>query len=228
MLRKTVAKGLAVTALMAGAAQPAMADGTWGGNGSYCAGSTFITCFSIDMSWTGNVATLTVLNGGTEDDLIKAIGIINIPDLPDGWSYTLGGQAGYCNTSVDQGCPAEIGGLTGGQFPDAAVAATNDQGSMPGDGESGTWTFTFTGFANQAAIDAALGGASVGGHFISGPNDCSTKWFVTSEEDFNSGPTDPVCGEETVIPEPATMMLLATGLVGLGGASLMRRRKQNS
>lgn len=228
MFRKTAVKGLAVAALVAGAAQPAQAV-TWGGNNSYCAGSLFITCFSVNLSWTGNVATLTVLNDGTETDLIKAIGITNIPGLPGTWSFALSGTTGslYCRSGIDQGCPNEIGGIPGGQFDEAAVAASNDQDDMPGDGESGTWIFTFSGFADQAAIDAALGGASVGGHFISGPNGCSTKWYVTSTGSYNEGPTDPECGE-TTIPEPATMMLLATGLVGLGGASFLRRRKRNS
>jgi hypothetical protein len=217
MLRKTVVKGLAVTALLAGATQPAFADGSWSGNGSYCAGSTFITCFSVDMSWAGNVVTLSASNLGSEGDLIKAIGLFN---LPDDVAYTVGGQSGYGAPP-----PFDLSNLPA----ERAYAVTNDQGSMPGDGEDGTWTFTFTGFGGSSSeFDDFISGASVGAHFISGPNGCSTKPIVNADGSFNEGPLDPACGGGTTVPEPATMLLLATGLVGLGGATAFRRRKQNS
>jgi hypothetical protein len=216
MFRKSAVKSLAVVGLLAGAAQPAFADGSWSGNGSYCAGSTYITCFSVDMSWAGNVVTLSATNLGTEDDLIKSIGLFN---LPEDVAYTVSGQSGYAAPPPNdlQNFPAE-----------RAYAVSNDQGSMPGDGESGTWIFTFTGFGGTSAeFDDFISGASVGAHFISGPNGCSTKPIVNADGTHNSGPLDENCGGETTVPEPATMMLLATGLIGLGGATFVRRRKEN-
>ena len=221
MFRKSAVKSLAVVGLLAGAAQPALADGSWGGNGSYCAGSTYITCFSVDMSWVGSVVTLTATNLGSEGDLIKSIGLFN---LPSDVSYVLG-----AGTEADYGTPPpnDLSNLPA-ERAYAVGCDSGGQACMPGDGESGTWVFNFTGFGGTSAeFDDFISGASVGAHFISGPNGCSTKPIINADGSHNSGPVDENCGGETTVPEPATMMLLATGLVGLGGATFIRRRKEN-
>lgn len=219
-MKRTI-KTLALAAALSGAAaSPAMADGTWSGNGSYCGGSLFQTCFSINMSWTGNVVTLTINNLVGEGDLIKAAGLFALP-APGGsfgnWTYSVSGP-----TSWGAPPPNDLSNLPGAQ----AYGVTNDQSFMPGDGQSLTLTFTFSGVTGN--FDSFISGASVGAHFISGPGGCSTKPIVTSTGVVNQGPYDPNCGSPpTVVPEPATMGLLATGLVGLVGMGVIRRRRQS-
>jgi hypothetical protein len=50
-------------------------------------------------------------------------------------------------------------------------------------------------------------------------------FLVGGDEEFNDGIF--ALQGVTAVPEPVTMTLLATGLAGMGGAGLVRRRKKN-
>jgi hypothetical protein len=175
------------------------------------------------MTWVGTVVTLTATNLGSEDDLIKSIGLFN---LPSDVAYTLGAgsQADY-----EPPPPNDLSNLPAERAYAVACATPGSGNScMVADGQTGTWIFSFTGFGGSSSeFDDFISGASVGAHFISGPNGCSTKPIINADGSHNSGPLDENCGGETTVPEPATMMLLATGLIGLGGATFVRRRKEN-
>ena len=213
-------KSLAAAGIIAAfSANPAWAD--WS-SGTVCGGGNFSTCASVDVttvsttSFTITVTNLGGANTGTSDATFFAVGVYN---LPAGGTVTI--QANPDNNMVIGTC-SSLNPLDC-EHAAEAVPPPPDNGVEVGE----TVTFVVTFAAPFDPADLAAIGVSI--HAGDGPNGCSTKLGIENEGGTTFGPGDetpnPACAE-TVIPEPITMTLLATGLAGMGGVGFIRRRKK--
>jgi hypothetical protein len=211
-VRRTASLGAALVLAMTSAARAEFDTGPLG----KCGGSNFSTCAAVELTWTGSTATLTVTNLGNADAIFTTIGLTN---LPTGYSFNEAGSdlAGW-------NLPNGNGNLNG----DGLVESTFEvDAKNPGPknglalNQSITFIFDFTGLTAEQA--AAVG---VGIHALSGPDGCSTKINFDGSGNITNSPSSyNGCGASTV-PEPATIGLVTTGLLGLGGAGFLRRRKK--
>ncbi|MGE5926030.1 MAG: PEP-CTERM sorting domain-containing protein [Gemmatimonadota bacterium] len=184
-------------------------------NTQICGGASFYSCVTLTSQYdaTTNTLQLTVRNDGQGTLGTIGIGVVQ----PTGGTAPAGyGAFGIQNELSGDG---DLGntyyGFDANSTPEALAP-----------GETGTFVFTF-----DPAFNDDLGQLALGMHFREGPNQaCSSNKLFISPTNTPTGAAGGSyaagCGPTTVVPEPITMTLLATGLAGMGGVGALRRRKK--
>jgi hypothetical protein len=209
-----------------------------------CGGNTFATCAAVQISVVGQNVTVRVWNlsgnsaatYGTNTyagTVFVGIGFYNVPagagsasqfavsgpafnnTNPGQWTLsnqTLNGFTFYRNSTpggtagngIVSGCAAP------GQLPAVNLYSNNCTPDLSSNWV--TFSFKISGTWDPSTAELQLRG-------LNGPNGARTECVT--------GPTaNPIANCTTVTPEPVTMSLLATGLAGMGGAGLIRRRRK--
>jgi hypothetical protein len=246
-MRKLGAVLTMVGGLAMASATPAWASGS----ASYrlCGGNTFSTCAAVEISVVGNNVTMRVWNlsanvgatyghgrGNYAGSILDGIALFNLPagvavntgsltvagpGATAGHGWTLNNYSSVGAFAVDarnganhaltggigSGCAAP--GLMNGAPANLMV---NPCTSTTGLGNWVTFNFQVTGSWDPANADIGLRS------YNSNTGETSDFWTGISPNGTPGIAT-------TVTPEPVTMTLLATGLAGMGGAGLVRKRR---
>ena len=235
-------KALVLSAILSlVAVESANASGfAWNGS-TRCGGNLFATCASISVSTSFNsltgkttvTMTVTNLSGSNHTYAGTTFTQIGIWNIPTGNKKNPGAQyvdgslivKNQNNVNVTSAWQLGTNGLSGGGIQPGVFGVDPFHGINGGLAAGDTYTFTFELTGLLSTFDLNTAGFAL--HGQGGYNGCSTKLIVDGAGVANAGPYDPSCqAPTTVTPEPVTMTLLATGLAGMSGASVLRRRRK--
>jgi len=196
-----------------------------------CTSGALIVCSSFTFNNTsGNtwllVLTVNTVNGASASStgaFLSAVGMFNSPPATGPFSNT-SGPSGW---TFATGTTGDCSDLNGASFSGNVYAC------FAKNGNTGLTSVTFQ-FDDANASDLSkLNTSSVGYHLQGIPQTggatCSAKIGVSAIAGANgtsSVSTSDCTGTTTTTPEPASLFLVGTGLAGLGGLGVIRRRRR--
>lgn len=198
-------------------------------SGTYTGGKGFTTTAAMTLTYDEVSAgvylfQLNVTNQGVYGEVYASVALFNIP-TPVTIVQSTGGI--WAPSGWTPPPPHPLSDL------EPKVAAYDAAKPWPGNGfqvgQGGSFQFQLSGFTTSgSALTSELGSIGGGLHAISGPLGCSGKLAVKNGVVVETSWDEAECGPQptTVIPEPSTVILLGTGIVGMLGFGYVRRRRE--
>lgn len=217
---------LAAAGLVAAPLATSSAQYAFGNSTDVCGGNSFIFCLAISSAQgTGNDAStfyLTITNEALHGSDAGDYGSLVFTSLgfngvtPSSFSSPAAGTSFAADNNL-----TDLSNFPGTWVGVSANNPPPHKGLLFG--ESITFAFANTTASSFPATDFAI-------HAQAGPAGCSGKLEIDLSKAAPTNPADFTtngCGElpVTSTPEPASLVLLATGVSGLGGLAFRRRRK---
>jgi hypothetical protein len=198
-----------------------------------CGGSSFVTCASVTVrrqdigGYTAIELTVTNhsgMSGSYPGTVFTAVGIANLTGIQEtpGWITVRRDGSDWTGWEADDRV------VSGVKLPRRVGGVETTNGIN--DGIQAPHTFVFRFYVTSLGTNYSKWQLAI--HGQGGPNDCSTKLVVNMDGSTNAPGGTEAAGcsytppPPTPIPEPATLVLFATGMLGLGGVTAIRRRNR--